>query len=205
MLAMIEINLLPEIYRPRDKTNVPLMLTVAVGMLVVGAIILWGIDLNRELGTLTTQAADLEKEKASLQEDVKKVNNLKAKIARQKARQDTIIEISQSKVMWSLKLQQLASIMDKFPNFWIKRLTLSKRKGGGAIKMELSATGSNLREVARFRDALKVDPNFAYHFGALEGYKVKIDELPDKMNFKEKMDLSLVLPLKTHAGDGKKK
>ena len=36
MLAMIEINLLPEIYRPRDKTNIPLMLTVAAGMLVVG-------------------------------------------------------------------------------------------------------------------------------------------------------------------------
>lgn len=197
MLAMIEINLLPDIYRPRDKTNVPLMLTVAVGMLVVGAIILWGIELNRTLATRTTEAEGFTKERDSLKEDVKKVKQLKQKIARQKARQDTIIEISQSKVMWSLKLQQLAAIMDKFPSFWVKRMSLTKAKGGGALKMEVSATGSNLREVARFRDSIKADPNFAYHFDELEGYQVRIGKLPAGMNFKEKMDLSLTLPLKS--------
>jgi Tfp pilus assembly protein PilN len=204
VLAMIEINLLPGEYRPREKTNVPLMLTVAVGMLVVGFIIMWGIQLNRELGAEITLNAELTTEKTALEDDVKKVKALKNKIARQKARQDTIIQISQSKVMWSLKLQQLAQIMEKFPNFWVKTMTLSKSRGGADLKLQLSATGSNLREVARFRDALKADPNFAYHFGELQGYQVSIVDLEPGLNFAEKMDLALTLPLKT-SGDTKKR
>jgi Tfp pilus assembly protein PilN len=202
---MIEINLLPGEYRPREKTNVPLMVTVAVGMLVVGFIIMWGIGLNRELGALTTEHSDLQKAKTSLEDDVKKVKALKSKIARQKARQDTIIQISQSKVMWSLKLQQLAQIMEKFPNFWVKNMTLTKSRSNADLKLQLSATGSNLREVARFRDALKGDPNFAYHFGELEGYQVNIINLPPSLNFSEKMDLALTLPLKGVGGKKKRR
>jgi hypothetical protein len=58
--------------------------------------------------------------------------------------------------------------------------------------------------VARFRDALKADPNFAYHFGELQGYQVSIVDLEPGLNFAEKMDLALTLPLKT-SGDTKKR
>lgn len=202
---MIEINLLPPEYRPREKTNVPLIFTVAAGMLVVGAIILWGIRLNRELGSLTTTHTELLKEKAALEDDVKKVKDLKGKIARQKARQQTIIEISQSKVMWSLKLQQMSQLLDKFPNFWVKRMGLAKSKSGGTLKLGVSATGSNLREIARFQDALKDDPNFFYHFDDLNSPGVKIAPLPDGLNFKEVMDISITLPLKAGEVATKKK
>lgn len=201
---MIEINLLPPEYRPREKTNVPLMFTVAAGMVVVGAIIMWGINLNRQLGSLTTTHSELLKEKAALEDDVKKVKALKGKIARQKARQQTIIGISQSKVMWSLKLQQLSQIMEKFPNFWVKKLALGKKRGGGTLSLGISATGSNLREIARFRDAIKNDPNFFYHFETLQSYAVSIKPLKEGLNFKEVMDLNMTLPLKA-AESGKKK
>jgi Tfp pilus assembly protein PilN len=196
---MIEINLLPPEYRPREKTNVPLILTVACGMVLVGGIILYGIGLKRELGSLTTQHTELMKEKAALEDDVKKVKALRAKIARQKARQQTIIEISQSKVMWSLKLQQLSQILEQFPNFWVKRLALATSSRGGSIKMSVNATGSNLREIARFRDSLKDDPNFSYHFEGVQSPGVKIGTLPKGMNFSEYMDISLTLPLKKPA------
>lgn len=204
MLAMIEINLLPQEFRPSKGTNLPLMLTVAVGMLVVGGLILFNISLNNELGQLTTEHKDLTVKRDQLLEEVKKVKDLRQKIARQKARQDTIIEISQSKIMWSLKLQQFSEIMRNFPNFWIQRLQLSK-SAASALQMEVSAAGSNLREVARFRDALKNDPNFYYHFADLQSQDIRIDELKN-MNFPEKMDFRVSLPLRTwHSGGGRRK
>jgi Tfp pilus assembly protein PilN len=203
---MIEINLLPDIYRPREKTNVPLMATVAVGMVVVGMVILWGVELKRELGALNSEASKLVKKKKALEDEVEKVNQLKQKIARQKARQTTIIDISQSKVMWSLKLQQLALIMGGFDDFWIKRMQLSKSRKGQALKLDMSAAGGSIASVARFRDALKADPNFAYHFQELENQQVKIATLPEgKWNFDQRMDLTISLPLKTAADGGKKK
>jgi len=198
VLAMIEINLLPPEYRPREKTNFPLMMTVAAGMLVVGAIILYGIKLNNELAALNSEHKSLSKAKVELEADVKRVRELKGKIAREKARQDTIIEISQSKVMWSLKLQQLSQLMDQFPGFWVQRMTLTKSTKGATLDMQVSATGSSLREVARFRDALKNDPNFYYHFDDLVSLDVRIVELPkDKYNFSEQMDFTVKLPLQT--------
>ncbi|RMG11437.1 MAG: hypothetical protein D6731_15565 [Planctomycetota bacterium] len=204
MLAMIEINLLPPEYRPGDKTSLPLLLTIAVGMVVVGSITLWGLDLNRQLGKLKSEASDLQKEKASLEADVQKVKQIERKIARQRARQDTIIAISQSKVMWSLKLQQLSQIMSRFPNFWVKSMVLTKGRKNRALKLTVSATGSNLSEVARFRNALKEDPNFFYHFDKLESYDVRIVELSERMNFSEKMDFVINLPLKSVEGKKRK-
>ena len=205
MLAMIEINLLPPEYRPREKTNVPLMFTVAAGILLVGAIILYGIGLNRELGELSGNYVEFKKDKSGLEDEVKKVKTLRNKIARQKARQQTIIEISQSKVMWSLKLQQFSQIMSKFPNFWVKNMSLGKKRGGGNLSLKISATGSNLRDVARFRDAIKDDPNFSYHFDDLQSYTVAIKPLKEGLNFTEVMELSMNLPLKVVEGKKKKR
>ena len=46
MLAMIEINLLPPEYRVQERTPLGLILTIVLGMLTVGAIGIYGIDLK---------------------------------------------------------------------------------------------------------------------------------------------------------------
>jgi len=38
---MIEINLLPPEYRPRETTNVPFMLTLVAGFIVIGGLFLY--------------------------------------------------------------------------------------------------------------------------------------------------------------------
>lgn len=201
MLGMIEINLLPQEFRPSKGTNFPLMASVAVGMFVVGGVILYGIKLKNELAALNSHYKELDERRITLEAEVKKVKDLKAEIARQKARQDTIIEIAESKVMWSLKLQQLSELMKDFPGFWVKRMQLTK-SSKSSLSMDVSATGSDLRRVARFRDTLKNDPNFFYHFDDLKSEQVRIVQL-QKKNFTEEMDFKIELPLLAATMGGK--
>lgn len=205
MLGMIEINLLPSEFRPREKTNLPLMVTVAAGMAVVGGLILFGMNKNSELATLKTDLERKQEKLDRLNERVKAVNDLENRIAAARARQDTIITISQSKIMWSLKLQQFSQIMGEYQGFWIDQMTLSKSRTKPSLRVECSATGSSLRDVAKFRESLKNDPNFFYHFGDLESGQVRITPLPEGWNYTERMDFTMTLPLKKGPVATKKK
>lgn len=198
MLAMIQVNLLPAEFRPGEKTNLSLIAVILVGLLVGGAAGLYGMEQRNKHDSLETQRADKESKKAELDRKVDHVKGLKKDISQQKDRQTTIIEISQSKIMWSLKLQQFGKIMQDFPGFWIRSLTLrpGSTKKTATLHMECSATGSSLREVARFRDAIKNSPNFFYHFSSLDSGEVLIRELEPDLNFTEKMDFSVNLPLR---------
>lgn len=203
MLAMIEINLLPPEYRPREKTNLPVLAAMAVGLLLSGASGMTAFKLSGEVSALESEKKRLEDEQAELQVKAQEVDKLTQEIQRQKARQETIIQISQSKIMWSLKLAQFAEIMQGFPGFWIDSLTLTRgaaRGSAGLLTMSVSSTGNDFREVARFRDALKNDPNFYYHFDDLESQDVRIEDLQGSyVNATEKMVFQVRLPLGTEA------
>jgi Tfp pilus assembly protein PilN len=206
MIAMIEINLLPAEFRPREKTNLGLIATVAIGLLVFGGVAMVGFDQNNTLAGLETQYDTLGKEKADWDRKVKYVRGLEKEIAQQKDRQNTIIDISQSKIMWSLKLEQFSMIMKDFPGFWIQRLVLTKtKKGEQALRMECSAAGSSLRKVAAFRERIKTDPNFFYHFSALDSSEVRFVQLEKGLNISEQMDFTIELPLRKHVVTKKKK
>src|SRR5687767_986405 len=123
---MIEINLLPQEYRPRDSTNVPLLLTILGGIVVVCGLFFTWMKLQSEVRELENGNRELAKKVADLEREAKNIDKLNEEIARQKSRQETIIEISQSKVMWSQKLEQFSDIMRGYRNFWITSLTLSK-------------------------------------------------------------------------------
>ena len=207
MLAMIEINLLPEEFRPREKTNVGLIGTVAVGLFVSGAALM--LSLNQK-STLALKRDDVQNAEQLLKDktaQVKEIKALEAEIAQKKDRQNTIIEISQSKVMWSLKLQQFSAILQDFPGFWINSLNLSQSKSRTAsktkkddvvsiLRMDCGATGNSFREVARFRDALKDEPNFYYHFSDLKSLSVQVEPLEEGFNFREVVKFAIELPLR---------
>lgn len=206
MLAMIEINLLPEEFRPPEKTNVGLIGTVAVGLLISGAALMISLDTKSELNTLKTKVQERQATLVDKKAQVKEIKALEAEIAQKKERQNTIIQISQSKVMWSLKLQQFSAIIQDFQGFWIESLSLIQTRARAAkpgesasdstLRMNCGATGSSLREVARFRDALKDEPNFYYHFDDLTSSRVTVEPLDEGFNFRERMQFSVELPLR---------
>lgn len=205
MLAMIEINLLPQEYRPRDSTNVPLMLTILGGVVVVCGLFFYWMSVEAEVRELVRVNEELAAKKANLENEAKKVDKLKEDIERQKSRQETIIEISQSKVMWSQKLEQFAAIMKNYPTFWVSQLGLTKGagRGGSVLSMRMSGIGYDMREIAKVRDALQNDQNFFYHFQRLDSFTVNRLALNGYRNAQEKMDFEIKLPVATGTPEGK--
>lgn len=196
MLAMIEVNLLPAEYRPRETTNVPFMATLVVGFLVIGGLFLYWMKAETELTELKRKNEDLTRKQEELKREADKVDKLKEEIERQKSRQQTIIEISQSKVMWSMKLEQLSGLMFEYKNFWVQSLGLTKTGGRASVlTMRCSAANSTLNDIARFRDSLQNDPNFWYHFARLDSFSYTRMALTGFRNATEKYDFEIKLPL----------
>lgn len=200
MLAMIEINLLPQEYRPRDSTNVPLMLTALGGIVLVCGLMFSLVSIQNDVRDLEHKVSDLGKRKADLELEAKRVDALKEEIERQKSRQETIIEISQSKVMWSQKLEQFARVMGNHRNFWVNQLTLTKsaataRGSGSTFSMRVSGLHYDISEVAKLRDALQNDQNFFYHFDELQSYTVSKAPVTGMRNATERMDFEIKLPV----------
>ena len=199
MLAMIEVNLLPPEYRPRESTNVSLMVTLIGGLAVLGGLVLWLLSLNSQLEELTVKNEVLTRKRDELKVEEAKVDKLKEEIARQKARQETIIEISQSKIMWSQKLEQLANILGQpgYEKFWVSNLSLAKQAKGSLLSLKFAGIGNSLSDVAALRDTMKNDANFFYHFTELINDNIRREPLEDYANATEKMNFEIKLPLES--------
>jgi Tfp pilus assembly protein PilN len=167
MLGMIEINLLPQEYRVQERTPLGLFLTIVVGICTVGAIGVYEINLKKELAQKELDNAKLKQDKVDWDKKKADVQALEKEIETAKKRQETIIEISQSKIIWSQKLIQFGKIMQEYPDFWIDRLQL-QRTDKGRLTMNFYALGSKLDRIAEFQSRVINDTNFFYHFERFE-------------------------------------
>lgn len=194
MLGMIQINLLPPEYRQPSGANMPLVLAAVLGVTTVLGMIFWWFTLSQEVtqleGTLQTKQGEEQK----LQAQKKEVQAIETEIGDLTARQDTIIDISQSKVMWSLKLEQLSDLMSKYKDVWVDSIRLLPG-ANPQLTMGCSALDYDLQRLASFRRALKEDPNFAYHFDGLKSDRATRRELDGYVNATEKASFQIRLPL----------
>lgn len=174
---MIEINLLPPEYRVQERTPLGLFLTIVIGISVVGAIGVYEIGLRKELANKQQRNAELTAEAERTRIEKEKVEAIEREIKIAEKRQNTIIAISQSKIVWSQKLIQFGRIMAEYPDFWIDRLNLAKGgTGTGTLTLNFFAVGSDLRKVAAFRERITSDTNFWYHFDRFNAPRVSIPE-----------------------------
>jgi Tfp pilus assembly protein PilN len=161
---LIEINLLPLEYRVQERTPLGLFLTIIAGICVVGAIGVYELDLRKKLSNAQADNERLTKERDTWKAEKEKVDALRERIKKAELRQNTIIEISQSKIAWAQKLAQFGAIMKDYPKFWIERLNLARSGTGGTLTLNFYAVGDNLRDIATFRERVIQDTNFWYHF-----------------------------------------
>jgi hypothetical protein len=176
MLGMIEINLLPQEYRVQERTPLGLFLTIVVGICTVGAIGVYEINLKKELAAKELQKTELLREKAETDTKKEEVVKLEKEIETAKKRQETIIEISQSKIIWSQKLIQFGKIMAEYPDFWIERLTLARGERG-RLNMNFYALGNDFRKAAAFRERVINDTNFWYHFEKFDSPSIRVSQV----------------------------
>jgi hypothetical protein len=165
MLGMIEINLLPPEFRIQERTPLGLFLTVVVGICLVGSGVIYGINLNGDLRRQNDEKTRLEADKTRWLAERDRVTALNTKIATARRRQETIIEISQTKIMWSQKLCQMGRLLAEYPMFWIDRLTMAR---GSGFDTSFYMVNEDLSKVAEFREAVTNDTSFWYHFGKFE-------------------------------------
>lgn len=176
MLGMIEINLLPQEYRVQERTPLGLFLTIVVGICTVGAIGVYEINLKKELAAKQLENQRLTAEQERTAKEKEAVVKLEKEIEIAKKRQETIIEISQSKIIWSQKLIQFGKIMAEYPDFWIDRLSL--QRGGdrpGRLTMTFYALGNDIRKAAAFRERVQSDTNFWYHFEKFDAPLIRVN------------------------------
>jgi hypothetical protein len=177
MLGMIEINLLPQEYRVQERTPLGLFLTIIVGICTVGAIGVYEINLQKDLAAKELEKGRLTAEKERTDKEKEAVVKLEKEIDIAKKRQETIIEISQSKIVWSQKLIQFGKIMAEYPDFWIDRLNLARSGDrGGKLSCNFYALGNDLRKAAAFRERVISDTNFWYHFEKFDAPSIRVQQ-----------------------------
>jgi len=173
---MIEINLLPQEYRVQERTPLGLFLTIVVGICTVGAIGVYEINLKKELAAKELEKGRLQQEKERTDKEKENVIKLEKEIDIAKKRQETIIEISQSKIIWSQKLIQFGKIMQEYPDFWIDRLSLQRGGDkGGKLTLNFYALGNDFRKAAAFRERVINDTNFWYHFEKFDAPSIRVN------------------------------
>ncbi len=165
MLAMIEINLLPPQYRAVDRTPPAVFLSLIGGIVLLGgAIIMLGVMMKK----VTTVGEVLEEKKRVAAEKERAANDvrrLEGDIQDAQGRVDAVIRISLSKIPWFIKLDQLSRLIPQ-GDIWIDKLEVVEGKKGVAAELKLTcnARGTSLEKVTSFKETLRTDTNFFYHF-----------------------------------------
>ncbi|HNR98200.1 MAG TPA: hypothetical protein PKX48_04870 [Planctomycetota bacterium] len=171
---MIRVNLLPEEFR-RTGGQQPLMLGVLLGGVVPLAILgcvyvyLWFNAIVAE-----EKLALLQQEVSQLNAQAAEVDSLQEDIADYKERERNIIQIKTNRILWSRKLDALATLTP--PEIWITKLRVKKdedaraaaRSGkttpGRSLELECFALGADVKTMTEFRSLLIGEREFWSYF-----------------------------------------
>lgn len=184
---MIEINLLPEEYRRPEGNYLPMALTVSLGVIVVGSLIAYLIILKSNLQGLEKTQSDVKEDLKKWTEQATKIDKINGEINKYKNRQQTIINISQNKIMWSQKLIQLSNIFARFNDFWLQGISMTQSGTSGTLRFNCFALGKEYKKVTAFRTYIRQDPTFFYHFSTLTSNT--ISQTGDQMSFPVSLQL----------------
>lgn len=166
---MIEINLLPSDMRKSD--GLPLR---RIGVLAAGAVLVSSslmLALSVHFGMLKTASAELSQAKnrfASLTPEVKYADALAKEQAEYKRRNETIQTISDSRVLWTKKMDQLFDVIDYGEKadrhfVWLNELKVTapranakaKEKSGGELEIRGFSATDVLQKYSDFHEDLK--------------------------------------------------
>jgi len=130
---VIEVNLLPEEWRPKERTPWP-RFAVILATVVIGGIeaaFLAGLMINK----IPAADLDLTSVKKALQKKTVELDRKKkiaAKVQEYRKQLDAMVKLRESQTLWTKKLASLSSNMVTPNGVWITKLTLQESAGGFA-------------------------------------------------------------------------
>lgn len=192
---MIEINLLPPQYRAVERTPLPVFVGLIAAILLVGLAVGLFARVFREASQLRETVEELDRQLAVERERAKEFDDLMRRIAEADKRVKTVFAIAESKMPWSIKLEQFVELMPK--NIWIDRMDLERRPDGtGEMRMQVNARGTALKSTTEFEQLLRSSTNFFYHFDAVISREVVKKNAPAGYLEPQYLSFQMVMPLR---------
>ncbi len=169
MLGMIEINLLPPQYRTVERTPLPVFLSLIVGILLIGAAFVVYVKQTKAGLQLQADKEALVREVAEKRTKAQEVDRINKDINEARRRIDTAVKVAQARVPWS---QVLSLFVELRPAYvWLDSLSLrrshAKDKIEGELRLMCNSRGTNMERYTEFRQTLRVNANFMYHFATV--------------------------------------
>lgn len=206
---MIRIDLLPPEYKKAERTA-PMVFLATVGLVVFACLALFGMGYVW-FGVVGKARGDVqiaEEQLANLKPRADYSDRLEAEKKEFSARLLQIKEFSDSRILWTKKLDCLASLIDAPPEpmnhvVWLESFDMdmaSGRKMG--VNMKGYSETAEIRRVSNFHASLK-DSEFFDGFASISNptAKVVIDEAYDP---KESCEFEFALELKDSSANAKK-
>lgn len=163
---MIRINLLPEEYRRKAKTPLKLMLGVSAAVAVNASLAAWvswmffGVEAR-----IASERATLQTEMDGLSPQVAYHRSLESESRVHKTRENTLTEITKSRVSWTRKLDELIDVVNRGGDgqrhlVWLDDLNVTQngaagRGGAGEVKASGHSGSDSFAQVANFLEDLE--------------------------------------------------
>jgi Tfp pilus assembly protein PilN len=162
---MININLLPQEFRQRERTPIRIfMATVAASFFVAAS---GGTFAYVHFGKLASEEqtlARLSEDRQSMEPQLKHHSSLSAEIAEKEKWQQAIRDLRNSRITWSRKFDQLIDLVSQAGDqgrylIWFNDLqvvqTLDGKTNGGTVTVKGTSNGDDVGKVALFFGDLK--------------------------------------------------
>ncbi|MBI3272771.1 MAG: hypothetical protein HYZ53_27540 [Planctomycetes bacterium] len=120
---MIRINLLPIEKRRLEKTPLPRLISIFVGVGLSFGLLVTDVIFHQRLGIAREQLMNLQKERDFKNDQVKEYNDIKQKKEEASARKRTIDQIRGTRqFLWSLEIDKLCDVVNDSPLVWLTSL-----------------------------------------------------------------------------------
>lgn len=193
---MIEINLLPPQYRSVERTPLPVFLGLIGGLALIGVAFISLMIMVKAAQRAEETRLVKAKERDDKKKQAEAVDQLQRDIQEAQGRVDTVLGIAESKVPWAIKLDQLMRILPENV-IWIDSLSIVQRTSGGELKLQCNARGTGPDRVTMFKQMLRSDTNFFYHFEDVSVPMIQVQRTTGKTYYdQEFLTFTMTLPIR---------
>ena len=186
---MIHVNLLPEEYRRKNRTPIKMMLAVSGAVAVNSIALAWYAWLALGVAAETQSEHDvLATELDGLTPQVSYHKALEGEQTRYAAREQTLAAITQSRINWTRKVDELITVINSGGEgrrhfVWLDDLNVTqstnvRAKTAGSVKASGHSGSENFAQVANFLEDVENSP-FILDFqppAAPEGTQTQVDK-----------------------------
>ena len=162
---MIRINLLPEEYRRKSRTPLKLMLAVSGAVAVNASLVAWLGWLAFGVSARVESERDvLQTEYDGLKPQVAYHQALTSESSRHKAREETLAQITASRISWTRKLDEFVDVVNRggdgqehmawFDDLSITQVSDPRSNTAGSFKASGHSGSDNFGQIGNFLDEL---------------------------------------------------